>query len=111
MSVSITVAKIKTYLDRDFANTKYDTTIQNFINGVVLSAIDELDNTSFTSQSNLPAKLEKPLCIQIAYEFRRRKDPGLSSVTTGDGTVSKFSVDEWLPQVKKNLERSMSYSL
>ena len=111
MAVSITLAVVKSYLDRDFANTKYDTQIQNFIDGVILSAIDYLDSDSYTSQSNLPAKLEKPLCMQIAYEFRRRKDPGLSSVTTGDGTVNKYSVEEWLPQVKGILNRTMSITL
>ena len=111
MAISITVSKIKTYLDKDMAGTSFDAIIQLYIDGVISSAVDYLDSDDYTKQSNLPPKLEMPLCIQIAYDFRRRKDPGLTSVTTGDGTVSKFEVKEWLPKVQAVLDRTMTINI
>jgi hypothetical protein len=46
-----------------------------------------------------PNLKQRGLVKQIAYEFRRRKDIGLSSVTYPDGSISKFSITEWLPDV------------
>jgi len=53
----------------------------------------------------LPASLRTKLIKQISYEFRRRKDIGLASVTYPDGTINKFAMDEWLPDVKAELDR------
>jgi hypothetical protein len=51
----------------------------------------------------LPAALRSKLLKQIGYEYRRRKDPGLSSVTSPDGTVHKFATGAWLPDVEEEL--------
>jgi len=60
----------------------------------------------------LPEDLKRALIKQITYAFRRRKDLGLMSVTSPDGIISKMSVDEWLPDVKKVLENKYKrYSL
>jgi hypothetical protein len=57
------------------------------------------------AEDDLPVSLRGALIKQIAYNFRRRKDPGLSSVTFPDGTIQKHSIDEWLKDVKKELDR------
>ena len=54
---------------------------------------------------DMPRGLRNKLLKQVAYEFRRRNDPGLSAVTAPDGTVSKFSIVEWLPDVEAVLQR------
>lgn len=59
----------------------------------------------------LPKDLKRALIKQITYAFRRRKDLGLMSVTSPDGTISKMSVDEWLPDVEKVLNKYKRYSL
>ena len=47
----------------------------------------------------IPADLEKATAVQVAYEFRRRKDLGLTRVSFPDGTVQKMA-DWLLPEVK-----------
>lgn len=53
----------------------------------------------------IPADLEGAICRQVVYEWRRRNDPGLNSVSLPDGTINKMQVDEWLDDVEKTLRR------
>jgi hypothetical protein len=57
------------------------------------------------TQVTLPRELKRALIIHTAYRWRRRKDPGLTAVVYPDGSVNKYSQDEWLPNVKRVLER------
>ncbi|MCJ7747933.1 MAG: hypothetical protein MUP27_09320 [Desulfobacterales bacterium] len=59
----------------------------------------------------LSKDLKRALIKQITYAFRRRKDLGLMSVTYPDGSINKMSVDEWLPDVEKVLDRYRRISL
>jgi len=52
-----------------------------------------------------PSDLRYKVIKQASYEFRRRKDPGLSGVRYPDGSVSKYEVSEWLPDVEETLNR------
>ena len=56
-------------------------------------------------EDDYPPWLKRKLLKQVAYEFRRRNDPGLSAVSYPDGTVSKFAIDEWLGDVEAVLSR------
>jgi hypothetical protein len=52
-----------------------------------------------------PSDLRFKVIKQASYEFRRRKDPGLSGVRYPDGSVSKYEISEWLPDVEEVLNR------
>jgi len=62
-------------------------------------------------EKDYPASLRRKLLKQVSYEFRRRSDPGLSAVSYPDGSVQKFSITEWLPDVEAELLRRRRISL
>lgn len=64
----------------------------------------------FTS-ATLERDLKRALVKQVVYAFRRRKDIGLSSIRFPDGSMDKFSMDEFLPEVKSVLDRYRRLSI
>ena len=52
-----------------------------------------------------PDDLEMAVRTQVAYDFRRRKDIGLESVSFPDGSIQKVNSGEFLPSVKAVLDR------
>jgi len=52
-----------------------------------------------------PADLEMAVRTQAAYDFKRRKDIGLESVSFPDGSIQKMSSGEFLSSVKQVLDR------
>ena len=57
------------------------------------------------AEADYPKSLRRKLLKQVSYEFRRRNDPGLSAVSYPDGSVQKFALNEWLPDVEAELLR------
>jgi hypothetical protein len=55
------------------------------------------------SADQIPGDLEGAICQQVAYDFKRRKDLGLLSLTFPDGSIQKKSSDKFLPDVKETL--------
>ncbi len=53
----------------------------------------------------IPVDLEGAICRQMAYEWRRRNDVGIRSVSLPDGTINKMDAGEWLESVEKTLKR------
>lgn len=53
----------------------------------------------------VPDDLEMAARTQVAYDFRRRKDIGLESVSFPDGSIQKVNSGEFLPSVKSVLNR------
>jgi hypothetical protein len=52
-----------------------------------------------------PDDLEMAARTQVAYDFNRRKDVGLESVSFPDGSIQKVNSGEFLPSVKAALNR------
>jgi hypothetical protein len=63
------------------------------------------------AEDDYPKSLRRKLLKQVSYEFRRRNDPGLSAVSYPDGSVQKFVLNEWLPDVEAELLRRRRISL
>jgi len=57
------------------------------------------------AEDAVPADLEMAVRTQAAYEFKRRKDIGLESVSFPDGSIQKVSSGEFLSMVKQVLDR------
>ncbi|MFZ5451464.1 MAG: hypothetical protein ACOZF2_06295 [Thermodesulfobacteriota bacterium] len=55
--------------------------------------------------TSLPEDLQQAVCTQVAYEYRRRNDPGLQAVAFPDGSVQKMYVGEFLSSVRNTLLR------
>jgi len=54
--------------------------------------------------TNIPSGIKRACLMQTVFEFRRRKDIGLTGVNGPDGSVTKFSAFELLPEVKDLLK-------
>ncbi|MBM4287557.1 MAG: phage head-tail connector protein [Deltaproteobacteria bacterium] len=57
------------------------------------------------AEDEVPADLEMAARTQSAYDFKRRKDIGLESVSFPDGSIQKVSSGEFLSMVKQVLDR------
>jgi hypothetical protein len=109
--MAITLSRLKSKLYLDIDNDTYDNDIQELINSISAQAISYMANDDIASVSDFTEEIERKLCIQINYEFRRRHDPGLSSVTFPNGNVNKYDTHEWLPDVKRVLLRHKPLSI
>jgi len=56
------------------------------------------------ASDDIPADLEMAVRTQVAYEFRRRKDLGLQSVSFPDGSIQKVESGEFLKAVQQVLD-------
>jgi len=101
--MSITVALLKSKLYLDLTTSEFDTAIQQLIDDIVYDAIEYMDNDDITNASELTRNIERKLCLQIAYEFKRRKDHGLESVSFPDGSLQKSRSGRWLKDVSEVL--------
>lgn len=53
----------------------------------------------------IPTDLEMAVRTQVTYDFKRRKDIGLESISFPDGSIQKVNSGEFLPSVKTVLDR------
>jgi len=96
--------------DAAMVGVTYDADMTRLIEEITAQMIDYLDNADIDPAAP-PDVLKRACAVQCAYEWKRRKDMGLSSQTFQDGSVNKFTIDEWLPDVKQILERKMEWSI
>lgn len=103
-----TVALLKTNRFLNITSTEYDTAIEGIIDDVTVRVLSWMDRDDL---AELTAELSGAVAKQAAYEFLRRKDPGLISVTFPDGSVNKLNANEWLDTVESVLERNRVFGL
>lgn len=104
--MSITVEGIKLrYLPKLIGSTDNDATLTALKDDVIARAIEYLDSDVYADETDFDAVLESVIMKQSAYEFNRRRDLGLSSVSSPDGSTNRFENEGWLPDVKDTLDR------
>jgi hypothetical protein len=52
---------------------------------------------------DVPDDLKRACKLQVAYEFKRRNDIGITAMTLPDGSITSMEVNEFLPEVRKIL--------
>ena len=72
--------------------------------------INYLDNDAI-DPSAPRLSLQRACLEQCCYEYKQRATPGLSSVQMQDGSIHKYSDDQWLKNVKKILDQNRSFAL
>jgi hypothetical protein len=73
--------------------------------GVGSTSPDDEDEDPLTIYTPIPDDLEMAVRSQVAYDFNRRKDIGLESISFPDGSIQKVTSGEFLPSVKAVLNR------
>lgn len=110
MWATLAIIHSKQYLDIATAETTFDADLTRLIEDVTARMIDYLDNDDIVDAVGNTI-LKHACATQVAYEWRRRKDTGLSSTTYPDGSTNKFTIDEWLPLVKEILNREKEWAI
>lgn len=72
--------------------------------GVVITYTGGFALDTTTQVLSVPDDLKRAALLQATFDFRRRKDIGLSSVTMPDGSVNVESPASLLPEVKSILK-------
>jgi len=103
---TLDIVKSEQYIDiKDDDRDDVLTTLITDVTARMISYLDKDPTATVTTE------LAQACAKQVAYEFKRRKDIGLSSVSYPDGSVNKYQVDEWLPDVLKILDRNRTIHL
>lgn len=59
---------------------------------------------------SVPDDIRRACSRQVQFEFRRRKDIGVQSVTTPDGSISRAVSNEFLPEVENTLKSYRNFA-
>jgi hypothetical protein len=112
-----TVDDVKNYVEEIKGTQTEDAFILEIIEEVTdafIGRIDDVDNfTTTTLITAITPDLRKACAKQAAYNYKRRKDLGLTTVTYRQGSITKESQshDEFLPSVLKVVDRYRKYAI
>jgi hypothetical protein len=98
------------YSARAITTDEFDAVLDQLNTDITAQMISYLSNDDIDPDAP-SIELVRACTKQVSYEFKRLEDIGLSSITFPNGSVNKMSVDEWLPDVKKILERNRYYAI
>ena len=111
-----TLANVHQYLE-EITTAAVDPFLTVLIDEVTDAMITKIDDaTNYPASidiSDVPLSLQNACAKQVAFEYRRRKDMGLTSVTYHSGGVTKESMShkEFLPAVLDVIDRYRHYSI
>lgn len=107
---NITVLKSKMYLDLTTVDADRDAALILLGQMITDNMIATLSNSAVDTAAP-PLLLQRACLKQCCYEYKQRATPGLSSVQYTDGSISKYELDEFLPDVKKMMSKYQSWIL
>lgn len=101
----LTLLKSETFLNK--SETTDDDDLTMLLVTIVEQVKDYCDDEDLDWDKH---QLIRAVCKQAAYEWTRKRDLGVQSVQYPDGSVTKFSVNEWLPEVKQVIDRYRTFT-
>lgn len=104
----LTTLKGPLYLNLKDTDSARDAALTTLGQQMTAQMISYFDNTSI-DENDPPIALERACLKQCAYEWKQRATPGLSSIQMQDGSITKYTNDEWLKDVEKILLRYRYY--
>jgi hypothetical protein len=107
----VDVTKLKSKLYADISVNTYDDLLSDLGQEITDRMLSFMNSPAWIDPTTPSPELQRAALMQANYEWRRRNDPGLSSVTFHDGNVNKYTTEEFLPEVKAVLERNRSFQL
>lgn len=106
-----TLGRLKSKEFLNLSTDEFDLDLKQIIDSVSNIIETELDlDTAYTIET-IPAGLERAVAKQCVYEFRRRNDIGVSSVTFPDGSINKNQIDFLLKDVLMVVKKFKSMEL
>lgn len=103
----LTLVKSKGFLN--ITDATYDTELTGFIEQIIIQAGNYIGETIVIDDEDLA--FDRAIAKQVTYEWRNKRDLGVSSVTAPDGTKTKYELDEWLPAVLAVLDNRMAWAI
>jgi hypothetical protein len=104
MTYTLTNLKGKAFLNLDTKDA--DTALQSIMDDVLAQAVGYMENEGITTSTvDTYPDVCRALLKQCAFEWKRRNELGLASVTFPDGSINRYDIGEWLPEVEKIVDR------
>jgi hypothetical protein len=107
----IDVDVLKSKLYADISGTGYDTLLETMGEQITDRMLSYLNRPTWIDEDTPPLEFIRAALMQANFEWRQRQSPGLTSVTFKDGNISKYTTEEWLPEVRSVLDRNRNYTL
>jgi hypothetical protein len=93
------------YLQKLVGTVDDDALLTKLKTAVVECAIDYINRDDMPVEADLPDAVCWKLAKQVANEYQNRRSVGIVSVTSPDGSKTMLDADQWLPDVRKVLQR------
>jgi len=104
--MTFTLTNLKGAAFLNIATKDSDLALQAIMDDILVQAINFMENEDITVDTvDTFPDVCRALLKQCAFEWKRRNELGLSSVSFPDGSINRYDIGEWLPEVEKIVDR------